>query len=170
MLWQLFCVILVLCLAISSWGASGVTFSAPDLSHVHEDDRLGKFYKRIAEPDTKYCPDRTKLLPDCNKCIPGLQQSGSSGSCDQYIGPSKSIRDEIKKLVIERFGEMPTNRTFGLYPCKQNFNFIILLLKLILRLDVDRSWNQELLISPLHVRENAVCSPHYHIDWYRGVL
>jgi hypothetical protein len=102
-----------------SFGLPGGAFSAPDLSHVHEDDRLGKFYKRIAQSDVKYCDDRTKLLPSCSQCIPGLQSSGNAGSsCDQYIAPSRSIRDEIKKLVIERFGEMPTNRTYGLYPCK----------------------------------------------------
>lgn len=118
----LLCVILVLsCLSCPCFGAGGGgAFSEPDLSNVHEDDRLGKFYQRISQPDVKYCQDRTKLLPDCTKCIPGLQQTSGvpESPCDQYIAPSKSIRDEIKKLVIERFGQMPANRTYGLYPCK----------------------------------------------------
>ena len=36
-------------------------------------ERLSKFYKRIKEPDVKYCEDKTKLLPDCTECIPGLR-------------------------------------------------------------------------------------------------
>lgn len=48
-------------------------------------DRLGKFYSRILQSDAVYCQDRTKLLPSCDRCIPGLQQSVEGGPCDTYI-------------------------------------------------------------------------------------
>lgn len=48
-------------------------------------DRLGKFYSRISQSDAVYCQDRTKLLPSCDRCIPGLQQSVEGGPCDTYI-------------------------------------------------------------------------------------
>lgn len=82
-------------------------------------DRLGQFYARIKQPDAIYCKDRTKMLPACTECIPGLEKSAGSSSCDVFIASSRSIRDEIRKLVIERFGTTsPADRTFGLYPCK----------------------------------------------------
>ena len=56
-----------------------VSASAADI------DRLGKFYSRIAQSDAVYRKDRTKLLPTCDQCIPGLQQSVEGGPCDTYI-------------------------------------------------------------------------------------
>ena len=40
------------------------------------EDRLAAFYKRIKKSDVEYCKDRTKLLPNCDVCIPGLQAPG----------------------------------------------------------------------------------------------
>jgi hypothetical protein len=83
------------------------------------EDKLDAFYERLHKSDVKYCSDRTRLLPDCKECIPGLQQSANSKTCDEFIPSSKGIRDEIRNLVIQRFGKNgPKNREFGLYPCK----------------------------------------------------
>jgi hypothetical protein len=82
-------------------------------------DRLVEFYERLNEPSVKYCSEKTKMLPDCNTCIPGMQLSTTDQSCSEFIPSSKSIREEIGDLVVKRFGDnMPRNRTFGLYPCK----------------------------------------------------
>lgn len=81
-------------------------------------DRLKLFYERINQPDAKYCSDRTRMLPDCKQCIPGLKSSSGSSTCDQYIPVAQAIRDEIGKLTKERFGHNPVpDRPFGLYPC-----------------------------------------------------
>ena len=83
------------------------------------EDRLSTFYQRLTESDVKYCPDRTKLLPSCTECIPGLTSTSGSSTCNEYIASSKAIRDEIRKLVVERVGEnQPKERYYGLYPCK----------------------------------------------------
>jgi hypothetical protein len=85
-------------------------------------DRLKQFYERISQSDVKYCPDKTKLLPDCLVCIPGLRKGPGSDSCSDYIPASKGIRDEIGKLTNERYGGNPVkDRPFGLYPCKQPY-------------------------------------------------
>lgn len=82
-------------------------------------DRLSDFYSRLSQSDVKYCADKTKLLPNCNQCIPGMQPPPGKEACTEYIPSSKSIRDEIRNLVVKRFGDsLPANRTFGLYPCK----------------------------------------------------
>lgn len=83
------------------------------------EDRLKQFYDRIKKSDVTYCSDRTKLLPDCTACIPGLQKGSGSDSCNEFIPNSRDIRDEIKKLTDERYGDKPVaDRPFGLYPCK----------------------------------------------------
>lgn len=83
-----------------------------------EPDRLEAFYQRLKESDVKYCSDKTRMLPSCTECIPGLQQGKNSQTCNEFIASSNSIRDEIKNLVIQRFGSSsPKNREFGLYPC-----------------------------------------------------
>ena len=83
-------------------------------------DRLEEFYERLKKEDVKFCSDRTKLLPACIECIPGLQKSSpTSTTCDEFIQDTKSIRSEIGKLTMERFGpKLQPNRIFGLYPCK----------------------------------------------------
>jgi hypothetical protein len=89
-------------------------------------DRLKMFYTRIAKGDAQYCPDKTFLLPECKICIPGLQKGKGSNTCNEYVPSSKQIRDEIRKLVIERFGANGNpDRLFGLYPCKFIECFII---------------------------------------------
>lgn len=83
-------------------------------------DRLQLFYDSLKRSDVKYCEDRTRLLPNCKECIPGLKESGlGAKTCDQFIGPSTDIRNEISKLTHERYGTaIKPNRPFGLYPCK----------------------------------------------------
>lgn len=89
------------------------------------EDRLKQFYHRIKKGDTTYCPDNTKLLPACNECIPGLQKGSGSDSCNEYIPASRSIRDEIKKLTDERYGDKPVvDRPFGLYPYLEKPDFM----------------------------------------------
>ena len=100
------------------------------------EDRLQEFYDRINKSDVTYCSDRTKLLPDCTQCIPGLEKVGSALSsssssssstslslldqpCSRFIKSSISIRNEIKRLTEERYaGKIIVNRPYGLYPCK----------------------------------------------------
>lgn len=119
---------LVLCCCVLINGARQ-DFITPNVDHVEEKDRLTPFYERIKKNDVKYCEDRTKLLPKCDMCIPGLQEGVDSKTCNEYIPSSKSIRDEIRKLVVQRYGtEMPKEREFGLYPCKY-FAFVYLSLK-----------------------------------------
>ena len=104
---------------------SQASYSPPDLSEVREGDRLGAFYDRLEkyQDRVKYCPDRTRMLPDCTQCIPGLAMSSPhASSCDVYISTSQSIRSEIAQLTKERFGILPANRTYGLYPCKFSQN------------------------------------------------
>ena len=93
-------------------------------------DRLKAFYERIRQPDVQYCPDRTRLLPDCKICIPGLQQGEGSSKCDSYIPSSDGIRAEILKLTKERFPDdvgsaerMP--RPYGLYPYLEKGDFMV---------------------------------------------
>ena len=88
-------------------------------------DRLSDFYDRLSKSDTKTCEDKTKLLPDCTQCIPGLEQPAGSTSCTQYIASSRQIREEIRNLVIKRFGDsLPANRSYGLYPCMNQTYYI----------------------------------------------
>ena len=104
-------------------------FTKPTVDHIVEKDRLTPFYQRISKNDVKYCEDKTKLLPRCDMCIPGLQQGVGSEACNEYIPSSRSIRDEIRKLVVQRYGsDMPKEREFGLYPCKSflfSFAFVL---------------------------------------------
>ena len=82
-------------------------------------DRLKHFYKRILRSDVKRCPDRTKLLPNCTDCIPGLQKGTGSESCDELVVGTKVLRKQLKNLTDSRFGNKPVaDRPFGLYPCK----------------------------------------------------
>lgn len=86
---------------------------------TQSDDKLKIFYDRLLLSDVKYCKDRTRLLPNCKLCIPGLQAVGSD-ICNQYVKESVDIRDEISKLTIARYGvtTQQSSRPFGLYPCK----------------------------------------------------
>mmetsp|Transcript_4031 Transcript_4031/g.6745 ORF Transcript_4031/g.6745 Transcript_4031/m.6745 type:complete len:290 (-) Transcript_4031:194-1063(-) len=89
------------------------------------EDRLKLFYERINKSDAKYCPDKSKLLPQCNECIPGLQKGSGSETCNEFISTSKKIRDEIKKLTDERYGDKPViDRPFGLYPYLEKPDFM----------------------------------------------
>ena len=87
------------------------------------EDKLHLFYERIKQSDVKYCPDRTRMLPECTVCIPGLQQSLGSDSCDTFVKESVNIRNEIGKLTSERYGAavLKSSRPFGLYPCESQF-------------------------------------------------
>jgi hypothetical protein len=97
-------------------------FACVESDKSSSEDKLSLFYKRLSEPDVKYCSDKTKLLPNCNECIPGMQQSAGSQSCDQFAPASRAIRDEIRQLVIQRFGlDTSPDRKYGLYPCKLFF-------------------------------------------------
>ena len=89
------------------------------------EDKLQIFYDRLKQPDVKYCADKTRLLPDCEVCIPGLRQSTSSSTCDSYVQESIEIRSVIGKLTSDRFGEAlrTSFRPLGLYPCKYNFYY-----------------------------------------------
>lgn len=83
------------------------------------EDRLKHFYHRIKRNDVTFCEDKTKLLPDCTECIPGLQKGTGSDTCDEYIPASQTIREQIKDVMVTRFGKnRGSSRPFGLYPCK----------------------------------------------------
>jgi hypothetical protein len=73
----------------------------------------------------EYCQDRTKLLPDCKVCIPGMTSSIKGAICDQFVPDSTAIRKEIKGLTLERYGSnMVANRPFGLYPYLEGSDFV----------------------------------------------
>ena len=92
-----------------------------------EQDRLKQFYDRIKQSDAMYCADRTKLMPSCTECIPGLRKAEGSQVCSEFIPDSRQIRDEIKKLTDERYGDKPVaDRPFGLYPCMLSLNFMFM--------------------------------------------
>lgn len=88
-----------------------------------DEDKLHLFYERAKQSDVKYCQDRTRMLPDCTVCIPGLQQSDGSKQCDVYVKESVDIRNEIGKLASERYGAavLKSSRPFGLYPCESQY-------------------------------------------------
>ena len=90
-------------------------------------DKLQEFYTRLARPDVKYCPDKTRLLPGCKECIPGLKQGSGSSTCNEYVDQSKSIRNEIATLTSQRYGAavLKSNRPFGLYPYLEGPDFLI---------------------------------------------
>ena len=109
-----------------------------------DDSRLNFFYERISKSDVKYCADRTRwsllawvrlkihqisyffrMLPDCIACIPGTVPSPGSKSCNTFIPESKSIRDEIYNLTLERFPNRTEDRKFGLYPCEHSTSSIL---------------------------------------------
>jgi hypothetical protein len=97
------------------------------LGQNQKDDKLQVFYDRIKQADVKYCKDKTLLLPDCTQCIPGLEKSTGSVTCDQYVKESVAIRNEIGKLTEERYGAaaLKSSRPFGLYPYLEGKSFII---------------------------------------------
>jgi hypothetical protein len=82
------------------------------------EDRLQLFYDRIKKSDVQYCPDKTRLLPDCSACIPGTREATGGSSCSAFIDSSADIRAEIKKLTQDRYKDILPNRPFGLYPCE----------------------------------------------------
>ena len=90
-------------------------------------DKLQQFYSRLAQSDVKYCPDKTRLLPNCKECIPGLKQGAGSQTCNEYVPQSKSIRGEIATLTSQRYGAavLQSNRPFGLYPYLEGADFIV---------------------------------------------
>lgn len=97
----------------------GVVFLSTNLI-VSRGDRLDDFYRRLQQDDVKKCQDSTRLLPDCKRCIPGLQEGKDSKICNEYIKDSQSIRNEISTLTKERYGpHLDPKRPFGLYPCKK---------------------------------------------------
>ena len=88
-------------------------------------DRLAAFYKRLQRSDVEYCSDRTRLMPDCKECIPGLKAGSGSSTCNEYVPASSKIRDEIGKLTKERYGsELDPARPFGLYPYLEKPEFM----------------------------------------------
>ena len=72
-------------------------------------------------------------MPDCKECIPGLQESKGSKTCDIYIHSSEAIRNEILKLTNERYPDGDKGnkqqqrmaRPFGLYPYLEKGDFMV---------------------------------------------
>jgi hypothetical protein len=100
-----------------------------DRPNVFGEDRLKTFYESLKHPGVIHCPDRTRLLPDCTECIPGLQQLSGSSSCSSYIPSSEAIRAEILKLTKERYADQNTpgrmSRPYGLYPYLEKGDFMV---------------------------------------------
>jgi hypothetical protein len=102
-----------------------VSLSLSSLSLISS-DRLEDFYQRLAKDDVKYCSDKSKMLPDCLKCIPGLEQGTGRPSCDLFVKESQEIRNEIEALTKERYGpDIPPARKFGLYPYLEKENMVV---------------------------------------------
>ena len=102
----------------------GQAYNGPQI-----EDRLGIFYERLKQLDVKYCDDKTLMLPNCNKCIPGLVEGDnqSKGRCSVYNVASMAIRKELANLVELRYGKVnvPSNRTFALYRYLETPEFMI---------------------------------------------
>jgi hypothetical protein len=96
-------------------------------TNLPTEDRLQIFYDRLKQSDVKYCPDKTKLLPNCVECIPGLEKSAGSETCDKYVKESVAIRSEIGALTSTRYGAavLKSSRPYGLYPYLEGRDFII---------------------------------------------
>jgi hypothetical protein len=94
-------------------------------------DYIAQFYERLKQSDVQFCEDRTKMLPGCQVCIPGLVQSSvDKEACDTYIPGSMKIRNEIEELTKERYATMPQEkdrypRPFGLYPYLEKGDFMV---------------------------------------------
>ena len=67
---------LILALLVLVIGVCAQDILESNRPNEYGEDRLDAFHKRIKKSDVKYCKDRTKLLPDCDVCIPGLQAAG----------------------------------------------------------------------------------------------
>lgn len=131
------CLALLLSLSLVSVGAriakgerkDSDIYKLPNLTpkDLEWSNRLKTFYAMLADPAKKVqsCSDGTKLLPECVQCIPGTQLNKATSSCTDFIPSSQSIREEIRKLTIERY---PTNRfadrEFGLYPYLEHPDFL----------------------------------------------
>lgn len=95
-------------------------------------DRLSQFYARLERTAAaQYCADRTKLMPACAVCIPGLRAAASgqgdgSAPCTEYIQESKMIRDELRLLTKQRYPELAKDeaRAYGLYPYLETPEFV----------------------------------------------
>ena len=117
--------IIVVFVALSNSQQQEQRFQQQQQQQQQDKLSLEEFYKRINQSDVIYCEDRTKLLPECKQCIPGLEREVSSSSsyddqsCSRFTKSSINIRNEIKKLTEERYGgKILENRPYGLYPCK----------------------------------------------------
>jgi hypothetical protein len=100
--------------------------------NVYGPDYIAAFYEQLkTTPGVKYCDDRTKMLPACKECIPGLTTaSAESTTCDTYMPGSAKIRDEIEGLTKDRYANMPQEkgrypRPFGLYPYLEKGDFMV---------------------------------------------
>lgn len=124
-LFTLCCAVCLLALA----SAEDIPVLQSNRPNVFGKDRLQWFYERIKQADVKYCEDRTRLLPDCKECIPGLQQGSGSSTCSTYVPSSEAIRSEILKLTKERYKEEKVEgrmaRPYGLYPYLEKGDFMV---------------------------------------------
>ena len=57
------------------------------------------------------CPDNTRLLPDCQGCIPGLQLNPTTQRCE-IAGAALPLRNKIATIAKQRYGK----QDFHLYP------------------------------------------------------
>jgi hypothetical protein len=95
-------------------------FNTLESADLQNEDKLKGLYENLKNPNVKFCKDKTRLLPDCAACIPGLKQTAGSETCNSYVKESVDIRSEIGKLTSQRYGPdvLTSSRPFGLYPCK----------------------------------------------------
>ena len=110
----------ITCQTIASFVLLACVLIISEDTNSPTEDRLQVFYDRLKEQDVLFCQDRTRLLPHCKECIPGLEQSEGSTSCDSYVKETLEIRKEIEKLTTDRYGVevLKSSRPYGLYPCK----------------------------------------------------
>jgi hypothetical protein len=103
-------------------------FNTLESADLQNEDKLKGLYESLKNPNVKFCKDKTRLLPDCTACIPGLQQTTGSETCNSYVKESVDIRSEIGKLTSQRYGAdvLTSSRPFGLYPC-EFLDFVTLL-------------------------------------------
>ena len=100
-------------------------FVDPSDVGTHYEDRLSDFLKTLeSEMKTGSCPDRSLLMPDCSKCIPGLMRGNNPTTCDKLIRSTVKIRAEIKKLTAKRFMNTNPRRQYALYPYLETPEFV----------------------------------------------
>lgn len=85
--------------------------------------QLDKFYELTKSPNAITCQDKTLLMPDCTRCIPGLVKKEA---CRKLSPSTVKLRNEFEGLTTSRFGKpADPKRKYALYPYLEQSGFLI---------------------------------------------